>query len=223
AGREGTRAKLEGVRSAWLREWAPTLGSDEIPINPYRVIAEFMRVVDPREAIVTHDSGSPRDQLLPFYRAVSPRGYLGWGKSHALGTGLGLIIGAKLAAPDKFCVNFMGDAAFGMTGLDFETAVRCEIPILTVVLNNSSMAIEIPHLVVSHDKYRTRDIGGRYADLARAMGGWSERVERPEGIAGAFGRARKATENGQAALPPFIPPHATPLPHPDAPTSNLLP
>ena len=98
----------------------------------------------------------------------------------------------------------MGDAAFGMTGLDFETAVRCGVPILTVVLNNSAMAIEIPHLVVSNDKYSTRDIGGRYADLGRAMGGWGERVERPEDIAGAFARARKATESGQAALLEFI-------------------
>ena len=203
-GRERVGAELERVRAAWLAEWAPILGSAEVPMSPYRVIAEFMRTVDPRDAIVTHDSGSPRDQLLPFYRAVPPRSYLGWGKSHALGTGLGLIIGAKLAAPDKFCVNFMGDAAFGMTGLDFETAVRCGIPILTVVLNNSAMAIEIPHLVVSHDKYGTRDIGGRYADLGRAMGGWSERVERPEDIAGAFARARKATEGGQAALLEFI-------------------
>jgi acetolactate synthase I/II/III large subunit len=204
AGRESVRAELERVRAAWLAEWTPTLGSAEVPITPYRVIAEFMRTVNPREAIVTHDSGSPRDQLLPFYRAISPRGYIGWGKSHALGTGLGLIIGAKLAAPDKFCVNFMGDAAFGMTGLDFETAVRCGIPICTVVLNNSSMAIEIPHLVVSHDKYGTRDIGGRYADMGRAMGGWSERVERPEDVAGAFARARRATESGQAALVEFI-------------------
>jgi acetolactate synthase-1/2/3 large subunit len=203
-GRESVRAELERVRTAWLGEWASILGSTEVPMSPYRVIAEFMRTVDPRDAIVTHDSGSPRDQLLPFYRAVPPRSYLGWGKSHALGTGLGLVIGAKLAAPDKFCVNFMGDAAFGMTGLDFETAVRCGIPILTVVLNNSAMAIEIPHLVVSHDKYGTRDIGGRYADMGRAMGGWSERVERPEDIAGAFARARKATENGQAALLEFI-------------------
>jgi acetolactate synthase-1/2/3 large subunit len=204
AGREGVRAELERVRAAWLAEWAAILDSAEVPMTPYRVIAEFMRAVDPREAIVTHDSGSPRDQLLPFYRAVSPRSYLGWGKSHALGTGLGLVIGAKLAAPDKLCVNFMGDAAFGMTGLDFETAVRCGVPILTVVLNNSAMAIEIPHLVVSHDKYGTRDIGGRYADLGRAMGGWSERVERPEDIAGSFARARKATEGGQAALLEFI-------------------
>ncbi len=86
-------------------------------------------------------------------------------------------MGAKLAAPDKFCVNFMGDAAFGMTGLDFETAVRCGIPITTVVLNNSAMAIERHALVVSHDRYRTRDIGGHYADLGRAMGGQAERVD----------------------------------------------
>jgi len=204
AGREGVRAEIERVRAAWLGEWKPKLGSDEVPISPYRVIGEFMRAVDPRDAIVTHDSGSPRDQLLPFYRAVPPRSYLGWGKSHALGTGLGLVIGAKLAAPDKFCVNFMGDAAFGMTGLDFETAVRANIPILTVVLNNSAMAIEIPHLVLSHEKYRTRDIGGRYADMALAMGGWAERVERPEEVSGAFARARKATESGQAALLEFI-------------------
>src|SRR5262249_58721001 len=108
-------------------------GRTECPVPRTPVIAEFMRPSDPRDAIVTHASGSPRDQLLPFYRSVSPRGYLGWGKSHALGTGLGLTIGAKLAAPDKLCVNFMGDAAFGMTGLDFETAVRCGVPILTVV------------------------------------------------------------------------------------------
>jgi len=213
AGREGVRADIERVRSAWLGEWMPKLTSDEVPLNPYRVLWEFMRAVDPAEAIVTHDSGSPRDQILPFYRATAPRSYIGWGKSHALGTGLGHIIGAKLAAPDKLCVNFMGDAAFGMTGRDFETAVRCRIPILTVVLNNASMAIEIPHLVVSHDTYRTRDIGGRYADMGRAMGGWAERVERPEDIGAAFGRARKATENGEAALLEFITSEETAFSH----------
>ena len=119
----------EARRHGW-RRWQAKLTSSEAPITPYRVINEFMRVVDPAEAIVTHDSGSPREQLLPFYRATRPRSYLGWGKSHQLGTGLGLTIGAKVAAPDKFCVNFMGDAAFGMTGLDFETAVRCGVPIM---------------------------------------------------------------------------------------------
>jgi acetolactate synthase-1/2/3 large subunit len=197
-------AEITRMREAWLAEWMPKLTSEETPITPYRVIWDFMRTIDPKDAIVTHDSGSPRDQLMPFYRATAPRSYIGWGKSHALGTGLGLIIGAKLAAPDKFCVNFMGDAAFGMTGLDFETAVRCNIPITTIVLNNSAMAIERHALVVSHDRYRTRDIGGNYADLGRAMGGHTERVEKPAQIVPAIERARKLNADGHAVLLEFI-------------------
>jgi acetolactate synthase-1/2/3 large subunit len=196
--------EIKKIRAAWLEEWMPKLTSNDAPISPYRVIWDFMRTIDARDAIVTHDSGSPREQLMPFYRATAPRSYLGWSKSHALGTGLGLIIGAKLAAPDKFCVNFMGDAAFGMTGLDFETAVRCGIPITTIVLNNSAMAIERHALVVSHDKYRTRDIGGNYADLGRAMGGRAERVEKPAEIVPALERARKLNLDGHAVLLEFI-------------------
>jgi acetolactate synthase-1/2/3 large subunit len=191
-------------REAWLAKWQAKLTSAEAPITPYRVISEFMRTVDPAEAIVTHDSGSPREQLLPFYRATRPRSYLGWGKSHQLGTGLGLTIGAKIAAPDRFCVNFMGDAAFGMTGLDFETAVRCGVPICTIVLNNASMAIEIPHMKLSHERHNARDLGGNYADLARDLGGWSERVEDPGQIAAAIGRARRQTQEGRACLLEFV-------------------
>ena len=202
--RSGITAEITRVREEWLKEWMPKLASDEVPLNPYRVMWDFMHTVDAKEAIVTHDSGSPRDQLMPFYRATAPRSYLGWGKSHALGTGLGLIMGAKLAAPDKFCVNFMGDAAFGMTGLDFETAVRTGIPITTIVLNNSSMAIERHALVVSHDKYRARDIGGNYADMGRAMGGYAERVEKPDEIVPAIQRARQHNEAGRAVLLEFI-------------------
>ena len=199
-----TADEIAQARAAWLGEWTRKLTSDEVPINPYRVMWEFMRVVDSDHAIVTHDSGSPRDQLMPFYRAGGPRTYLGWGKSHGLGTGLGLNIGAKLADPDKFVVNFMGDAAFGMTGLDFETAVRAGLPILTIVLNNSTMAIETSHMARSHELYRTRDLGGEYADMARAMGGWAEKVEDPADVAPAILRAKAATENGQAALLEFI-------------------
>ena len=196
--------EIEQLQRGWLSDWMPKLSSDAKPINPYRVIWEFMQRVDPDEAIVTHDSGSPRDQIMPFYQAGGARTYLGWGKSHGLGTGLGLSLGAKLAAPDKFVVNYMGDAAFGMTGLDVETAVRCKIPILTIVLNNSSMAIEARHLPLSHAKYRTRDIGGDYADMAAAMGAWTERVDEPDDVGPALERARRATEDGRTALLEFI-------------------
>lgn len=200
----GMAKKIADLREPWLAEWQAKLTSDEVPMTPYRVINEFMRVIDPADAIVTHDSGSPRDQILPFYRATVPRSYIGWGKSHQLGTGLGLAIGAKVAAPDKFCVNFMGDAAFGMTGLDFETAVRSGIPHCTIVLNNSTMAIEIPHMQLSHEKHRARDLGGNYAALARDLGGWSERVEDPGDVGNAILRAKRATEDGQTCLLEFI-------------------
>lgn len=199
-----TAAEILEVKETWMRDWTAKLASAEVPITPYRVLGDFMRTIKASEAIITHDSGSPRDQIIPFYQATTPRSYIGWGKSHALGTGLGLIMGAKLAAPDKFCVNFMGDAAFGMTGLDFETAVRCGIPITTVVFNNSAMAIERHAMVVSHERYRARDIGGAYADMGRAMGGVGERVDKPEDIIPALQRARKANDEGKAVLLEFI-------------------
>jgi len=197
-------AQISRDRETWISEWIPKLTSNEKPLNPYRIMWEFMNLFDRKNVIVTHDAGSPRNQLLPFYQAPTPRSYIGWGKSHALGTGLGLIMGAKLAAPEKFCVNFMGDAAFGMTGLDFETAVRNNIPILTVVLNNNFMAAETHSMQASHERYGTMNILGNYADLARSLGGWSERVEEPNQIVPALKRARKVTDDGKAALLEFI-------------------
>jgi acetolactate synthase-1/2/3 large subunit len=202
--RSAVAQEIASIREAWLHEWRAKLTSSQSPMTPYRVIWDFMQTINSDEAIVTHDSGSPRDQLMPFYQAGGPRTYLGWGKSHGLGTGLGLNIGAKLADPNKFVVNFMGDAAFGMTGLDFETAVRSQIPILTVVLNNSTMAIETSAMAESHELFNTRDLGGNYADLGQAMGGWAERVTDPNDVSAAFLRAKKVTEDGRAALLEFI-------------------
>ena len=90
-----------------------------------------------------------------------------------------------------------------MTGLDFETAVRTGIPITTIVLNNSAMAIERHALVISHERYRARDIGNN-ADMGRAMGGYAERVEKPDEIVPAIQRARQHNEAGRAVLLEFI-------------------
>jgi acetolactate synthase-1/2/3 large subunit len=204
-GKSTAAEEIKKVKEEWLVEWMPKLTSNEVPINPYRVIWELMQTIDSKQAIVTHDAGSPRDQLVPFYVATSPRSYIGWGKSHGLGTGLGLNIGAKLAQPEKVCINFMGDAAFGMVGLDFETAARNKIPIVTIVLNNFTMAIETHAMPISQERYRSRDIGGNYADMGRAMGGYAERVENPAEISPAIQRARRATEEeGLPVLLEFI-------------------
>jgi acetolactate synthase-1/2/3 large subunit len=168
------------------------------------VIWDLLHTVDVEQTIITHDAGSPRDQLSPFWEATAPLGYIGWGKTTQLGYGLGLAMGAKLAAPDKLCINVWGDAAIGFTGMDFETAVRERIPILSVLLNNFSMAIELKVMAVATEKYRSTDISGDYAAMARAFGGHGERVTEPREIIPAIQRAIKKTQEGTPALLEFI-------------------
>jgi acetolactate synthase-1/2/3 large subunit len=183
-----------------MAEWGPRLGSDEVPISPYRVIAELARAVDPANTIITHDSGYPRDQLVPFWRAVTPRGYIGWGKSTQLGYGLGLAMGAKLAAPDKTVINVMGDAAFGMSGLDIETAARSNIGTLTVVLNNSVMTHYSAAMPLASERYGSDRLSGEYARVADALGAHAQRVDAPDQLAPAIRSALEATRAGQPAV-----------------------
>ena len=113
-------------------------------------------------------------------------------------------MGAKLAKPDKLCINVWGDAAIGFTGMDLETAVRESIPILSILLNNFCMAIELKVMPVSTENYRSTDISGDYAAFARALGAYGERIEKPADIVPAIKRGIAATEKGQPALLEFI-------------------
>jgi thiamine pyrophosphate-dependent acetolactate synthase large subunit-like protein len=187
-----------------MAKWRPLLDSNEAPLNPYRVIKELMGAVDIDNTIITHDAGSPRDQISPFWVSTTPMSYIGWGKTTQLGMGLGLAMGAKLAKPDKLCINLWGDAAIGFTGMDFETAVRERIPILSILLNNFSMAIELKVMPISTEKYRSTDISGNYADMAKAFGGYGERVTQPDQIRAAIKRGIEQTKSGNPALLEFI-------------------
>jgi thiamine pyrophosphate-dependent acetolactate synthase large subunit-like protein len=160
--------------------------------------------VDPKNTIITHDAGSPRDQIVPFWVAEEPLSYIGWGKSTQLGYGLGLAMGAKLARPEKLCINYCGDAAIGFTGMDFETAVRERIPILSILSNNFSMAIELPIMQTATRKYGSTDISGNYADMAKAFGGYGERVTDPNEVIPAIKRGIQQTQEGKPALLEFI-------------------
>ena len=196
--------EIAAIRKRWLDEWRPKLTSEEAPLSPYRVLWDLQQTVDVANTIITHDAGSPRDQLAPFWVTKQPLTYLGWGKTTQLGYGLGLAMGAKLAQPEKLCVNVWGDAAIGFTGMDFETAVRERIPILSVLLNNFSMAMELPIMPVSTERYRSTDISGDYAAMARAFGGYGERVTQPAEIVPAIRRGIEQTKKGVPALLEFI-------------------
>ena len=195
---------IQAMKSKWLSDWMPKLTSESAPISPYRVIWELNRLVDKDNTVITHDAGSPRDQLSPFWESTTPLSYIGWGKTTQLGYGLGLAMGAKLARPEALCINVWGDAAIGFTGMDFETAVRERLPILSILFNNFSMAIELPIMQVATEKYRSTDISGNYAQMAEAFGGYGERVEDPSQGVDALRRGIEATERGQAALIEFI-------------------
>ncbi|MBM2825534.1 MAG: thiamine pyrophosphate enzyme, central domain family [Dehalococcoidales bacterium] len=192
--------EIKAIKDEWLKEWMPKLTSDEVPINPYRVYWDLQKALDRKETIVTHDSGTPRDSLVPFWESLIPGGYIGFGKDHMLGAGLGLAMGAKLARPDRTVVNIGGEGAFGMVGMNFETAVRAKIPILTVVLNNGVLGGTLRANPVASDRCGIHVESGNYSKVAEGLGGYTERVERPQDIIPAVQRARKVLASGQPAL-----------------------
>lgn len=197
-------ARIKATEAEWFAKWQAKCTQGTSPLSPYRVLWDLQQTVDVANTIITHDAGSPRDQLVPFWKSVAPHGYIGWGKSTQLGYGLGLAMGAKLACPDKLCINVWGDAAIGFTGTDLETAAREGIPILSILLNNEAMAIELPIMPVATDKYRATDISGDYAAFARSLGCHGERVTEASEIVPALRRAIAAIEAGQPALVEFI-------------------
>ena len=196
----GTAEEIRSLKEAERARWAPKLTSDDAPINPFRVIAELNQALDRTRSIVTHDSGNPRDQMLTTFEALVPRGYIGWGKSTQLGTGLGIALGAKLAKPDHTVVNVMGDLAFGTVGMEVETAVRERLPILTVILNNGRMGGYDHHMPAASERYGSNLLTGNYATVAAGLGAHSEQVSEPGEVRSAIGRALEATKSGRAAV-----------------------
>ena len=198
------KEEVAASKKAWLDEWSKFLNSDETPLNQYRVIRDMMRTLDRDNVIITHDSGSPREQLIPFWETTAAGSYMGWGKSTQLGYGLGITMGAKLAEPKKVCINVMGDAAIGMTGMDIETAARNRIAILTVVFNNGVMGAERDVLKISDEKYGAMTVGGNYKKVAEGLNVAATRVEKPADIVGAIKEAVDVTEKGTPFLLEFV-------------------
>ncbi len=194
------RESVAQVKAEWVREFAPHLSSDMDPINPYRLVNEINKALDHKNSIVTHDAGHPRDEIMPFYRATVPGSYIGWGKTTHLGYGIPLMIGAKMANPNKFCLNFMGDGAFGMSGLDVETSVRGGLPITSVVLNNGTMGGYNKALPVAMEKYNVGNMTGDYAKVAEGLGAVGIKVMKPSEIGPALKKAQQLNKEGRTVL-----------------------
>lgn len=199
-GREGVVEEIAAEKKAFMDQWLPLLTSEDKPINPYRVIWDLMHCVDRSKTVLTHDAGSPRDQVTAMWETTVPYSYMGWGKTTQLGTGLGLAHGAKLAKPDWNAINIMGDSAIGMVGMDFETGVRCKIGTLTIVLKNSIMGGYTKEHPKACELFNIDELGGDYVELARSFGGHGERVTEPGELKAAIGRCLARNAEGVPAL-----------------------
>ena len=196
-------------------EWRPRFNDPETPTNGYRVVHELYQVIDPDRTIALHDAGGSRGYMVPFWPTTRPRNFVAMGGMAAMGWSVGAAIGTKLGRPDHLVVHLLGDASFGMTGMELETAARMGLPILTVVVNNGGigggmMGMENPNGTPPE----LAVLGGNFSVVADGLGCWSERVEHPEGIRPAFQRAIRAIDDGQPALVEVM---IRPLPTPDLP------
>ncbi|MFN0027174.1 MAG: thiamine pyrophosphate-dependent enzyme [Acidimicrobiales bacterium] len=197
-------AEVAAAHAEWNQTWAAALHGDEEPLGYYRIIHELNELLDHDGSIVTHDAGAPRDCMVPFYRATTPHSYVGWGKTTHLGFGIPLVIGAKLAHPDRFCLNMMGDGAFGMSGLDIETAVRAKVPITTIVLNNGAMATypigSAMDPVTARTEFGVTTMTGDYAKIAEGLGAVGLTIRTPAELRAGIESAKAHNAAGRCVL-----------------------
>jgi acetolactate synthase-1/2/3 large subunit len=195
--------EIRAAKEQFMSRYRPLLESDEVPINPYRVYGDLMRTIDRDNSFVTHDSGNTRDQLSTVYEAVIPRGFMGWGNVSTLGFGLAAGLAAKLAYPERQCVNVTGDAGVGYMMGNFEALVRHNIGVTTIHINNGGFSGYGPGFWgPGHDPYTCEVCGHPMADMseaARAIGYYAEDISEPSEIVPALRRAFDENAQGRPA------------------------
>lgn len=197
-------------KERWQALSEPILTSDASPIEPFRVAWEFAKLVDHDKTIVLHDAGGTRGYICQHYDATYPGGFIGYGVQSAMGWALGAAMGAKVAAPDKLVVAFMGDEAFLETAMDLESSIVCDVPILLILLNNREHSLAQLDQMTGGRGFNptlgavrwsgSRDLAG----IARALGASAERVTEPGEIAAALERAVDIVAGGHTAVVEFV-------------------
>ena len=182
-----------------MRNAAP--GSDG-RMHPNRALAALREAL-PEDAIVVADGGD----FLSFARVGLPAStYLDPGPLGCIGVGTPFGVAASLACPDRTVVVATGDGAFGFNAMELDTAVRHKAPLLVMVANNGSWAIEVRDQQETHGKVvGTRLQFADHAAMARAFGLHAERVEKPEDLPGAI---QRALANRPALLDVVVTPEA---------------
>jgi acetolactate synthase-1/2/3 large subunit len=169
------------------------LDNESDPIHPARIYGEVLKRLD-KDAVVVCDGGDFASYAGKFVDVHQPGGWLDTGPYGCLGSGPGHAIAARLARPDKQVVMFMGDGAFGFAGMDFDSMVRHNLPVVAVIGNNGIWGLEKHPMQAMYGYDVAADLqpGCRYDKVVEALGGAGEVVERPADIGPALDRAFRA-------------------------------
>ncbi|WP_155351582.1 thiamine pyrophosphate-binding protein [Acrocarpospora pleiomorpha] len=194
---------LEELRAVEIKAYENRLSrqlSGAQPIDPYRLVHEINEFLT-EDTIYIGDGGDIVTFSGQVVQPKSPGHWMDPGPLGTLGVGVAFAMAAKYARPDKEVLCLFGDGAFSLTGWDFETMVRFDLPFIGVIGNNSSMNQIRYGQAAKYGAARGR-VGNtlgdvRYDEFARMLGGYGEEVRDPADIRPALERAR---ESGKPAL-----------------------
>jgi 2-hydroxyacyl-CoA lyase 1 len=193
----------ERERRAWLRDLAVfrqqrraaiarLSATAATPIRPHRLAAEISDYL-PADALCVLDANVSMAAAEQVMCPSAPLSFLTAGANGCMGVGLPFAVGAKLACPERTVVVLSGDFAFGVSGMEIETAVRHQVPVIVVVANNEGGGGSLRQRAFYAPDYPERfamfQPGIRYDRLVEALGGYGEHVEDPLVLRGALERA----------------------------------
>ena len=180
--------ELRKDRRAWL-EHLESFGTDEIPLHPMRIFKEVERFIDD-DTILIFDGGDHAGWGRCYLKARKPGHWMRLGPLSQLGCGLPYALGAKLARPEARVLLFIGDGAFGFYAMEYDTAVRHNLPITAIMGNDAAWGIDRNFQIAYFGRAVSTDLRFvSYDRLVEAQGGHGEYVERSENIAPALERA----------------------------------
>ncbi|SOX54119.1 acetolactate synthase [Mycobacterium ahvazicum] len=173
-------ASLRSAETAARDQETADLGDDRIPLHPMRVYAELAPMLD-RDAIVVIDAGDFGSYAGRMIDSYLPGCWLDSGPFGCLGSGPGYALAAKLAHPERQVVLLQGDGAFGFSGMEWDTLVRHQVPVVSVIGNNGIWALEKHPMEAIYGYSVVAELrpGTRYDEVVRALGGHGELVAAP--------------------------------------------
>jgi len=174
--------EIKTLQKEWMDEWDSHLNSNAVPIDPYRITTELMKVLKPDKSIILHDAGLVRAYICHHFVSQKPGSFIGFGGFSAMGFSIPASLGVKVAAPDKEIIAIVGDGSFGMTGFEIETAARYGIKTVTLLYNNQSLDAVRVLQKGRKEAFAWETVGGNYAEIARGMGAFSTLITCPDEI-----------------------------------------